>query len=99
PRAVWFLLIGQFINRFGAFVFPFLTLVLAQRGLSGGQIALVLAAMSAGSFVGPIVGGYLSDAIGRRNTIMISLFGSASTVLLLSISHGPVQISLVAALH
>jgi MFS family permease len=81
PRPVYILIIGQFLNRFGAFVFPFLALILDQRGYSKGEITLVLGALAVGHIAGPLVGGYLADAIGRRNTIVLSLLGSAVTLL------------------
>ncbi len=77
PKPVYILVIGQFVNRFGAFVFPFLTLFLEGRDYSMGKIGGVLAAISFGSFFGPMAGGYLADAIGRRNTIVLSLVCSA----------------------
>lgn len=99
PRPVWFLLAGQFVNRFGSFVFPFLTLFLTGRGLEPVNVALVLAAMGAGHFCGPIASGYLCDAIGRRNTIVVSLFGSSGTMLLLYFVHDPLLLTIVAAGH
>lgn len=96
PRPVWFLLAGSFINRFGTFVNPFLTLILTGRGLRAGQIALVLAAMGAGHFMGPFASGYLSDAIGRKRTIVVSLFGSAVTMVALYFCEHPGLIAAVA---
>ena len=32
PREAWFLYLGTFINRFGSFVIPFLTIYVRQRG-------------------------------------------------------------------
>ena len=81
PRALWVLTGGQFINRFGSFVFPFLSLYLVEQGFDLGRVALVLGAMSVGGVLAPFAGGYLADAIGRRNTIVISLVGSAVSVL------------------
>ena len=81
PRGIWVLVGGQFINRFGSFVGPFLALFLQQEGFALGQVTLVLGAISAGGLAAPTVGGYLSDAIGRRNTILISLVGGAITLL------------------
>ena len=81
PRPVYILVLGQFLNRFGAFVFPFLTLFLEDRDYSLGKISGVLAAISLGNFFGPMAGGYLADAIGRRNTIILSLVCSASSLL------------------
>lgn len=38
---------------------------------------MIFATMGAGIIIGPIEGGYLADAIGRKRTIVISLFRSA----------------------
>jgi MFS family permease len=83
PRGVFVLVGGQFINRCGTFVHPFLALFLTGRDIGMGQVALVLGAMSVGSLVAPVVSGYLSDAIGRRNTIVFSLVTSAVSLLAL----------------
>jgi MFS family permease len=77
PRPVYILVFGQFLNRFGSFVYPFLTLFLQDKAYGLGQIGGVLAAISHGNFFGPMAGGYLADAIGRRNTIVLSLITSA----------------------
>ena len=76
-RSVHVLIIGQFINRFGSFVMPFLALYLSGIGIGMGNVALVLGVMSVGGMFGPIVSGYLSDAIGRRNTIVVALISGA----------------------
>jgi MFS family permease len=81
PRPVFVLVGGQFVNRFGAFVMPFLALFLTGRGFSMGSVAAVIGAMSVGSLFGPFVSGYLSDALGRRNTIVLSLVTSATSLL------------------
>ncbi|MCF3651955.1 MFS transporter [Synoicihabitans lomoniglobus] len=99
PRAVWVLTAGQFINRFGCFVYPFLTLHLLDRGLPGGQVALVLSSMAVGQMVSPFVSGYLSDAIGRRNTILISLIGGAISIVMIYYGQTAWQIAMLAALH
>lgn len=77
PRSVYILVIGQFLNRFGSYVYPFLALYLSSLGYSAGKVATVIAAMGLGNILGPIAGGYLADAIGRKQTILIALFGSA----------------------
>ena len=81
PRPVYILVFGQFLNRFGTFVYPFLTLFLQDKAYGLGQIGGVLAAISFGNFFGPMAGGYLADAIGRRNTIVISLITSSLSLL------------------
>ncbi|GAB5562875.1 MAG: MFS transporter [Synoicihabitans sp.] len=81
PSTLWVLTGGQFINRFGAFVFPFLALYLQEQGFAPSKVALVLGSISLGGTLAPFAGGYLADAIGRRNTIVVSLVGGAVTVL------------------
>lgn len=99
PRALWVLTGGQFINRFGSFVFPFFALYLQERGLSLAEVAGVLGAISVGGTLAPFIGGYLANAIGRRNTMMISLVGSAITVLAMYYSSGREVLIALALLH
>ncbi|MFI5356599.1 MAG: MFS transporter [Opitutales bacterium] len=99
PRSVHVLVVGQFINRFGSFVLPFLALFLSDRGIGLGQVALVLGAMSAGGLLAPVASGYLADAIGRRNTIVLSLATSAVTVVLLYFCRNVPQFMIVALGH
>ena len=99
PSALWVLTGGQFINRFGCFVYPFLTLHLNERGFSGAQIATVLGTMAAGGLVAPFLSGYLADAIGRRNTIVLSLVGGALTILTLYYGQTVGQMAGLAFLH
>ncbi len=84
PREAWLLYLGTFINRFGSFVIPFLTIYVRERGFSDGDAALALSAYGAGHFVAAFVGGDLADRIGRRKTIALSMFSSAGSMLLLA---------------
>ena len=99
PRSVHILVGGQFINRFGGFVLPFLALYLTGRGIGMGQVALVLGLISIGGLLGPIVSGYLSDAIGRRNTIVVALACSAITTVSLYYCQTVPEFMVVAFLH
>ena len=83
PRPLWVLIAGVFINRFGAFVWPFLTVYLIRRGFSLGEVSIAVSAFGFGALGGGILGGWLSDHIGRRNTIVAGTFGSATSVMLL----------------
>ncbi len=87
PATLWVLTGGQFINRFGAFVFPFLALYLQEQGFDPAKVAMVLGAISLGGTLAAFAGGYLTDAIGRRNTIVLSLVGGAVTVLAMYFTH------------
>jgi MFS family permease len=99
PRALWVLTGGQFINRFGSFVFPFMALYLQDQGLSLARVSWVLGAIATGGMLAPFLGGYLADAIGRRNTIVASLVGAAVTVLALLYSPGIEALLVSAFLH
>ena len=84
PRPAWVLFGGTFINRFGSFVLPFLVLYLTRRGYSVIQAGTALSLYGFGSVAAAAVGGQLADRLGRRATIALSMFSSASTMLALS---------------
>ena len=84
PRAVWVLCLGQFINRFGTFVMPMLTLYLTRSGFSEVQSTLAVGAYGGGLLVASLFGGWLADRVGRRNAIMVAMFGGAALMLALS---------------
>src|ERR1041385_29572 len=98
PRPAWFLFAGTFINRFGAFVIPFLVIYLRSRGFTDGDAATALAGYGLGHLAASALGGYLSDRIGRRKTIALSMFSSAASMLLLSQADGLVAIVAFTAL-
>ena len=84
PKPAWILFGGTFINRFGTFVIPFLILYLTRIGYTSAQAGLAVGAYGAGHLVASFAGGHLADRIGRRNTIVLSMFGSAASMLALS---------------
>jgi MFS family permease len=84
PKPAWILFGGTFINRFGTFVIPFLILYLTRIGYSSAQAGLAVAAYGIGHLIASSAGGHLADRIGRRNTIVLSMFGSAASMLALS---------------
>lgn len=81
PRPVFVLVFGQFINRCGAFVYPFLSLYLIDQGFQFERVSGVLAVIATGSMFGPIAGGYFADAFGRRNTIVFSLLSTSVSLI------------------
>jgi MFS family permease len=87
PRPVWILFAGTFINKFGAFVVPFLAIYLTRQGYSVGQAALAIGAYGVGNLVASILGGHMADKFGRRKTIVFSMFSGAIAMLLLSQAH------------
>jgi MFS family permease len=84
PRPAWILFLGTFLNKFGAFVVPFLTLYLTSRGCTVGEAGLAIAAYGAGNLIATLLGGHLADSLGRRQTIVLSMFSGAAVMMLLS---------------
>ena len=83
PRPVWILAGGLFINRFGTFVVPFLTLYLSDRGFSAGDIWWVFLSMALGGIGAMTLGGWMTDRVGRKNTMAVALIGGAISMLLI----------------
>ncbi len=77
PGPVRLLITGTLINKAGTFIVPYLTIVLFREfRLAETQVAELLSAYGAGSIVSILAGGFLTDRLGRRRTLMVSLFGS-----------------------
>jgi MFS family permease len=83
PRTAWILFAGTFVLRLGSFVFPFLALYLTKNGLSVTEAGLAITGYGIGAMLAQLSGGLLTDRIGRRNAIAISMITSAALVLLL----------------
>ncbi|MDB6026396.1 MAG: Major facilitator transporter [Verrucomicrobiales bacterium] len=98
PRPVWILFVGSFLNKFGAFVIPFLAIYLTRQGYTLADAGLAISAYGVGNLVASLLGGYLADTIGRRKTIVLSMVSGAVSMLLLSQAHGLPAIMLLAAL-
>lgn len=77
PRVARFVLLGVFINQFGAFLQAFLVLYLTERGFTAGQAGIALGFYSVGAIAGTLFGGTMFDRLGPRWTIVFSV-GSAA---------------------
>lgn len=84
PRPVWILFAGTFLNKFGAFVIPFLSLYMTGRGFSVTQAGIAMGAYGAGHFLACLIGGHLADSFGRRPTLVLSMFSTAFVMFTLS---------------
>jgi MFS family permease len=84
PRGAWILFFGTFLNKFGTFVVPFLAIYMTGLGYSAAQAGWVIAAYGVGTMCACILGGHLADCLGRRKTIVLSMFAAAITMLCLS---------------
>lgn len=87
PRPAWILFFGTFLNKFGTFVLPFLTLYLRRQGYTIADAGVAIGAYGAGNLSASLIGGFLADTIGRRKTIVLSMFSGAGAMLLLSQAH------------
>jgi len=86
PTTFWFLWLGTLVNRLGGFVVPFLTLYLtSQRGASAAQAAFIVAMAGAGSFLSQLVGGELTDRLGRRPVMLLSFLITPIAILVLGL--------------
>lgn len=77
PRPVQVLIAGTFVNKAGTYIVPYLTIVLMRDfHLSPVEAGLAVAAYGFGSLVSIFAGGQTADRLGRRATMLLSLFGS-----------------------
>ncbi|HLH53775.1 MAG TPA: MFS transporter, partial [Verrucomicrobiae bacterium] len=88
PRGAWILYFGTFLNKFGTFVVPFLAIYMTRLGYSVAQAGLPIAAYGIGTLAACLLGGDLADRIGRRKTIVLSMFSAAVAMLCLSQARG-----------
>jgi MFS family permease len=87
PPAAWFLVAGAFVNRFASFAVVFLVLYLTRLGSSIARAGIVVAVWGTGEVLASLIGGYLADRLGRRNTIVLSMLGSAGAMIALAQVH------------
>ncbi|GAB2585177.1 MFS transporter [Kribbella endophytica] len=99
PAAVKALLIGNFVNKLGWFLQVFLVLFLTtSKGFTDVQAGTALGVYGGGTVVGLIIGGSLSDKIGPRAAVLISMFGMAGFVLAIAYVPSYTAILIVVAL-
>jgi MFS family permease len=93
PATYWYLWVGILINRVGFFVLPFLAIYLtSERGFSVAAAGLAVALYGVGGIVATLVGGTLADRIGRRRTLLFSLFVGPLVMLSFPFAHSPAMI-------
>jgi len=98
PRGAWILFFGTFLNKFGTFVLPFLAIYMTRLGYTPAQAGLAIGAYGIGSLGASLLGGYLADQVGRRKTIVLSMFSVAFAMLGLSQARGLPMIVLFSSL-
>jgi MFS family permease len=96
PRAFWFVWWGTLVNRLGGFVIPLLTIYLTTvRKESVADAGLAVSVFGLGQIASSIVGGQLSDRVGRKATMVISLFGGAISMTLLGFAQSLTSITVM----
>lgn len=74
PRNIWLLALVMLINRSGTMVLPFMSVYLTQHlHFSVGQSGIILSLFGAGSVIGALIGGRLSDSWGCKQVQLVSL--------------------------
>lgn len=78
PRSVYIIFIARVVNSMGNFVFPFMTLLLTQKGgMQEQEVGKFLLMGSLLQLPGSLIGGKLTDLMGRKK-IMILFMGLAA---------------------
>ncbi len=87
PRQFWLLVTAAFIDWLGGMIaFPFFALYVTRKfGVGMTMVGAILALFSAANMVGTLIGGTLSDHIGRKRTLIAGLIVSAVTSLSLGL--------------
>ncbi|HEV7559237.1 MAG TPA: MFS transporter, partial [Kofleriaceae bacterium] len=96
PRVYWLVWWGTLVNRLGGFVVPLLTIYLTtQRHASVAEAGAIVSFFGAGQVGASVVGGQLTDRVGRRATMLVSLFGGAIAMALLGGARGLTEITVL----
>lgn len=90
PKAVWFLIIGMFINTMGnSFLWPLHTIYMHDHlGQTLTMAGFVLMINAGTGVIGNLLGGYLFDRIGGYKSIMFGIILSMISLMLLTFWHG-----------
>jgi len=84
PSLVWAVAASQFVSRAGTLPQSFLVLYLTQdRGLPVATAGVVVAAIGVGTTGSLLLGGWMSDRIGRRHTMLLGHVGTTVAVVAL----------------
>jgi MFS family permease len=96
PRAFWFVWWGTLVNRLGGFVVPLLTIYLVEvRHLSVAEAGGIVSVFGGGNIIASLIGGKLADRIGRRATMLVSLFGGSAAMFALAFARTPLAIAVM----
>ena len=79
PPPFWTLVIATFIDRIGgALLFPFFALYITKKFSVGmTEVGILFAIFAGSSFIGSMIGGALSDRLGRKGVLIFSLIATS----------------------
>lgn len=98
PGPFWVLAGATFVNRFGVFVWPFLTIIITRQGHTAAQAGIAVSAYSAGNLIAAALGGWLADRLGRNLTMALSALGGAGCMMAMSQAAGWQALTLISLL-
>jgi MFS family permease len=83
PRQFWVLVLGTFIDRLGgALLFPFFTLYITHKfGVGMTTVGVIFGLFATSGVVGTMLGGALTDRLGRKGMLIFGLVMSALSAL------------------
>lgn len=100
PRSIHILCLGSFVNRAGSFVMVFLTIYISEKlGFSRTFAARCMGAFGFGCILASLIGGQLTDQIGRKIVMVTSLVFGAVLLIALSFAHSPTSVLLTVAAY
>lgn len=87
PSQFWIVVGGTFIDRLGgAMLFPFFTLYLTRKfDIGMTEVGGIFGMFSISSFIGSMIGGALTDRIGRKAILLFGLVMSALSAVLMGV--------------
>ncbi|EHI98861.1 major facilitator superfamily MFS_1 [Clostridium sp. DL-VIII] len=93
PKSIYALFAVQIINRFGDFVFPFLSLLLTQKlDFSYSMTGIIVMVTSLVSMPAAILGGKFADQVSRRKTYFMGQGVAALAIFLCGLIRNPLLI-------
>jgi MFS family permease len=87
PWGFWMLVVVTFIDRLGGFLlFPFFALYITKKfGVGMTEVGILFALFSVSSFVGSMLGGALTDRLGRKGMLIFSLVTTSLSSLIMGL--------------
>jgi MFS family permease len=87
PSQFWVLVMGTFIDRLGgALLFPFFTLYITRKFNVGmTQVGVIFSMFALSSVAGSMIGGALTDRLGRKGMLLFGLVASATSSIVMGL--------------